>query len=167
MAARNTSSAYDLSVYESALQKQAKKPELRVIAKKSAKGSMIGVFTPRVLGSFAIVVTLICLMVYNQVCLNELTGEINRINQGIVEMQSEHTNLSSQLDAMISPRVVAERAKNELGMDRRDQYNTKYIRLYGEDKINLTENSPELGVADSARISARSLLDVIKEYIGI
>jgi len=166
MAVENTSSAYDLSLFE-AIPKRKEKPALQVVAHQSAKRSLSAAFTPKALGSFAIVVTLLCLMIYNHVCLNELTGEINQLESEIVRLESEYTKSASQLESMVSLRVVAERAKNELGLDRPDQYQTEYIYLYEEDKINIADQPEQpAGIAQKAKLAFGGLFGWVEAYIN-
>lgn len=166
MAAYNTSSAYDLSAFEEAPKKQLKKaPELQVVRNRSAKRTLAAAFTPKAVAAFAIVVTLICLMVYNHVCLNEITGDINALQEEMQELESQNVIMASQLDSMASMRVVEERAR-EMGLDRLDKYQTRYVYLYEEDKINLAEEPPESESPTGVAKVARSLFDGLMEYIG-
>jgi len=165
MAVANTSSAYKLSVYETVPKRKAK-PELTVVRQRSAKRAMASAFTPRALGSFAIVVTLICLMIYNQVCLTEVTGEINDLQSGLTQLESEYVKISSELESMISLQTVAERAKTDLGMNRLDKFQTEYVSLYEGDTIRITEHAPAQDVGDGAKLAARSIIDSLLEYIG-
>jgi len=166
MAAYNTSSAYDLSAFEEAPKKQAQAPRLKVVRNRSAKRTLAVAFTPKALASFVIVVTLICLMVYNHVCLNEITGDINALREEIAQLESQNVIVTSQLDSMLSLRVVAERAKDELGMDRLDKYQTRYVYLYEEDKIIVPEEPAQGENPTGVAKIARSLFDSLMEYIG-
>lgn len=163
--AYNTSSAYDLSMYQPA-PKTAPKPKLQVVEKKSAKRTLSFAFTPRALGAFAIVVTLVCLMVYNQVCLNEISGEINSIQSELTQMESEYVKMNSEMEAMVSLQIVAQKAKDELGMNRLDKYQTKYINLYGEDKIITADSGQETQTAKGESMSLLAILNSALEYIS-
>lgn len=144
MAAYNTSSAYDLSVYENYTQKpRNKKPKLEVVNQKSSKRDLIGVFSPQVLFCFSIVITLICLMIYNQLQLNEITAQINDENNMLTQLTSEKVRISSELESQISLRSIGEKAVNELGMEKLDSYHTTYVYLYEDDKVNLPENTQQ------------------------
>lgn len=163
MAYSNSSAAYDLSAYQ--LPKEKETPELRV--HKSAPRRMLSAaFSPRVLSSFAIVVTMLCLMVFNQVQLNEVSGDINAVNKQINELESMNIKLNSELESANNLRTIGDRAKNELGMHRLDKYQTERIYLQQEDKIELTESSPEAGIGVKVKLSVTSAIARLQEYIG-
>lgn len=161
----NTSSAYDLSLYTSAAPKLREKPQLRVTG-KNGKRAWSAAFTPKAISSFVIVVTLFSLMIYNQVKLTEVTGQINMLQQELEALESENTRIESQLDAMISLHTIGERARDELGLDRVNKYQTKYVYLYGEDRIILAETPEETGIVEKAKLIAASIINGMKEYIG-
>jgi len=128
----NSSSAYDLSNFAPLPQKEAQKAPLKVV--KSQPRAFAGAFAPRVLCAFAIVITLASLMVYNQVYLNELTREVNSLNNQLAILESEHVRYTSLLESTISLRAVAQQAEY-MGMVRLDQARTVYVYLYEEDQI--------------------------------
>jgi len=163
MSAYNTSSAYKLPAYEAGAAPK-RQPKLEVVSKRSDKRTLAAVFTPQCLGSFTIVVTLLFLMIYNHVCLNEVAGEINEMQAGITELESEYVKISSELESMVSLRVVSERARDELGLDRLDKYQTKYVYLYEDDKIILAEE-PSKTAPDGEVSKIQGIVDSVLEYI--
>lgn len=164
--AYNTSSAYNFSYYEAQLEnkKRLDKEELRVV--KAPKHFLVSLITPKTLCVFAMTVTLICLMVYNNVCLTEVTGEINELTNGISELHSENVRMQSEIKSLVSPRSVAQIAENELGLKRLDKYQTEYIYLNREDKVELTEISPSMGVFGQVKAAFDSFVRGVKEYIA-
>lgn len=160
----NTSSAYDLSVYEAGRPINSSSERYKVV--KTPKQFVASLITPKTVCFFAMAVTVICLMVYNNVCLNEVTGEINELAREMAEMKNENVKMQSELKSIISPRSVAEYAEHELGLKKMDKYQTEYIYLNHEDKIELTNASPKAGFIEGAKHTFNSAINVIKEYIA-
>lgn len=163
MTGYNTSSAYKLTNYETA--EARARQQLRVVGRRSPKQALAVAFTPKVLSAFAIVVTLLCLIVYNQVQLNEISGEINRLAEDIKVLRAENVKMTSSLEATVSLRSVAEQAQ-ELGLHRLDQYQTEYINLYRDDKIVLAEEPEQKNSMQRATLGIRSFIGGIVEYIA-
>lgn len=164
MAVSNSSAAYDLSAYAAANQRQ--KPQLQVVANKKSRTAVRSVLNLRVISAFVIVVTLVSLMVYNQVQLNEVSGRVNALSAQLRELESEKTRMMSELEATLSLRTIEEQAKHELGMNRLDKYQTTYIMLEQEDRIALTEYSPEQSLGQKIRDGVQSAITKLQEYIG-
>ena len=137
----NSNLAYDLSAFEPTPKKEKKRGEIGVVENRNRV--VIQMLNPQVLGAFAMIVTLIGLMVYNQVQINEIVGETNTIKSELQMLESENVRLESQRESTVSLRVVAERAKDELGMQRLDDLQTVRIYLYKNDKIESGENAPQ------------------------
>lgn len=163
MAYSSSSAAYDLSAYE--LPKEKAKPTLKVVGQRNNRtgSSMINL---RICTSFVIVVTLVSLMVYNQVQLNEISGDINRLNKQITELESDNDKMMSELEATMSLRAIGDKAKNELGMNRLDKYQTVYICLEQEDKIERTENSPGASLGEKLKLTIQGAIASFQEYLG-
>ena len=164
MAAYNTSSAYNLSAYENAGQKTA--PQLKVVGKRSPKQALAVAFSPKVMCAFAIVVTMLSLLVYNQVRLTETTAQINSLNKEIKVMQAENVRMTCSLEATVSLRSVAEQARDQLGMERLDKYQTEYINLYQDDKIVLAREPEKESTFEKASLVISSFIKSIQSYIA-
>ena len=161
----NTSSAYDLSAFASQpAQRRAKSPQLQVV--KNQKRAASSAFSPRALCAFAIVVTLASLIVYNQVCLNEVTGEINQLNRQLAVLESESVRYASLLESTVSLRAVAQQAEEELGMIKLDQFRTVYVYLYEEDQIVLSRQPAQEAEQTGVLAALSSILHSAKEYIA-
>lgn len=163
MASWNTSEAYDLSAYE-ALPQRKQTPNIKVVRSLRRKPSTM--VTPRVVSSFIVVVTLFVLIVLNQVQLNEVSTQINILNAQLQELDSENVKMTSELESIISLPAIADYAKNELGMHKLDKYQSEYIYLHHEDKIELTEESPNASVGQQVQLSLTNVIHSIQEYIG-
>lgn len=165
MAMYNTSSAYDLSEFEDALkkEKELEPPDLKVVkSRKKAPASILG---PGIVCAFLIVVALITLIVYNNVQLNELTNEINELSREMEVLHSENVRMTSALESTISFTEVGKLAR-EMGMQKRDEFQTERIYLYQQDKIERTESTPQKTVTESAKLAATSFFGRFKEYMG-
>lgn len=163
MAMYNTSSAYDLSEFEDALKKELETPNLKVV--KSRKKAPVSIIGPGIVFAFLIVVALITLIVYNNVQLNELTTEINELSRELEILQSENVRMTSALESTISFTEVGKLAR-EMGMQKRDEFQTERIYLYQEDKIERTAQAPQKTVTESAKLAATSFFGRFKEYMG-
>ncbi|MDR2909256.1 MAG: hypothetical protein LBU86_05190 [Oscillospiraceae bacterium] len=158
----NSNLAYDLSIYAPKAEEKASwNQELRVVRNKSR--GLAAAFTPRTAALFMLVLSVLGLIVYNQVCLNEVTGEISRLESELAIMESESTRFASLLESTVSLRAVAQQAEEELGMTKLDQFRTRYVYLYEQDQIVVgaqdEEPSEETGFLES-------IIDKLKEYPG-
>ncbi len=153
MAAMNTSSAHRLEP-----EKQA--PEIRAV--KGRRRLPAGVVTPGTVFAFALVIALVSLMVYNQVQLNVLTAEMSKLTAEMEEMDSEYVEMSSKVDSSIGTTELKERAA-ELGMQKRDEYQTERIYLYREDVIERAEVEEKPSVLAAARLALQSIAGYFSE----
>ena len=159
----NSSSAYNLSSFAPRPQKAPQKAPLRVV--RSQPRAFADAFAPRVLCAFAIVITLASLIVYNQVYLNELTREVNSLNNQLAILESESVRYTSLLESTISLRAVAQQAEY-MGMVRLDQYRTVYVYLYEEDQV-ISFRQPQQEYERSGVMAAlSSVLGRAQEYIA-
>lgn len=163
MAHLNSGVAYDLSGYQ-ALPKKQPKPGLKVVKSKNRLAS--SVVTPKTVCSFAIIVTMIVLIVFNQAQLNEVSGDINELNASMEKLQSENVRMTSELESTISLRNIADQAKNKLGMNKLDRYQTEYIYLFQTDKIELTDESPAASIGERLRLTITGAIQRLQEYIA-
>lgn len=159
--------AYDYSLFESSPSKEQpkqQKPQLKMV--RSQPRAFAGAFSPKVVCTFLVVVALLSLIVYCQVCLNEVTGQISRLKEEISILDSDSMRYASLLESTVSLRAVAQQAEEELGMSKLDQYQTCYVYLYEKDQIVLAENPQTQTADDSVFAVIGSLLGTAKEYFG-
>lgn len=161
MAAYNSSSAYDLSSIGHPQQKP--KPELKVVKAKRSLGASLLNF--RTFSAAAVVVGMLTMMLYSQVELTEITDEINSLTTQLEELEGENTRLRSDLESTMSLRTIGEQAKNELGMNRRDKYQTVYIHMEAEDRAELTENSPDPALGQRIESAVTGAVEDVQEYL--
>ena len=164
MAAYNTSSAYDLQSFERA-PKVKQEPKLRVL-KSKRKGTTVSAISARSVGTFMLVVMVMVLIIYNQTCLNEVTGEINAINKEIAELQSENTRLGSIIENKMSLFNIGEMAQ-EMGMKKLDKYQIEYVSLYKENRIETAAQEQPDDLAKQVKMTFVTIIGNVKEYMGI
>jgi cell division protein FtsL len=163
--ATNTSSAYDLSAFEEGkAPKRLRREDVKVV--KTPKQFLASIVTVKNLVVFLMAITVVCLMVYNNVCLTEVTGQINALNDEMTELTSDYVKLQSKQGSTMSPRAVAELAESELGLKRMDKYQTEYIVLYHEDKIEVTEDPSAESLGVKAKLLFTSAISAMKEYMA-
>ena len=146
--AYNTSSAYKPD--GSAARKSAPQQRLRVVKGKEPKRKVIS--PSRVALLFLGFVVAICFVVYNQVRLSEVTGEINKLNDSIKVLESENARLQSQLEPNESQRIIAQRATKELGMRRLELHQASRVYIYQEDKIEVSQTQEPEGFKENAEV---------------
>lgn len=158
----NTSSAYALSSFETKPKRERKPERLDVVENRNR--AVMQMLNLQVLAAFAMIVALISLMVYNQVQLNEIVGQTNALQKELQVLESENVRLESLKESTVSLRVVAERAKDELGMQRLDDMQTVRIYLYKNDKIESGKNVPPPATQKLKLLSA--FFGRFKEYLA-
>ncbi len=154
MAVRNENVAYDLSRYEPLRKPQQPsgrpapppsptgKPQIVRKPPKSAE-QLWAEFVARALHSAkviilsAIIFGLFGTLVYERAQLVELNRLESKYTDQLKEAQSRKVSLEAQFNALISIDNVEDYAKNELGMVKRQRYQTKYFVLDGEDRVVL------------------------------
>jgi cell division protein FtsL len=163
MSPYNTSSAHKLP-------EQTQRPErseqrkLRVV--KTPKQFLASFITWGTVRIFIGAVAVVCLMVYNYVCLNEVATDINTLKAEMLELENTNVKLMSEVGATVNPRAIAELAETELGLKRLDDYQTRYLYLYHEDKIEVAVIEEEASLGEKARTAFNSAIDTVKEYIS-
>ncbi len=133
--------AYDLSIYEpreaGVKAQQQPRPDLRVLPRPRRRVSILS----RLITTVIIVMVLgsIALVLYQNVQLNELSGEITMANLRYQAYESEYQRMSSLVEGKISLRNVEAIAKERLGLAKMDSYQVEYVDRCDGDKIVLTE----------------------------
>jgi hypothetical protein len=154
------STAYSYSAQEQPKQQS----KLQVVGRSKAHAFLR--ISPRSVALALLAVTIICLLVYNQACLTEISGGINAMNQKISEMESENTRLLSALESTVSLRVIEDQAKNDLGMQRLDKYQTEYIQIYAHDRVEITADAPSGNLFSQVKLTIGGFVRSVQEYIG-
>lgn len=147
MAAYNTSSAYELQRQP----KQQPKTNLHVHkSKKHNKHQAVAeLIKPRTVFLFLLAVSAVLFLLYNQACLTEVNGEISSINRELKVLSSDNIRMQGILEPTESLRIVAEKAQQELGMQRLDKYQVEYVCIYEEDRVAMAEPQEPEGFAEN------------------
>ena len=152
------STAYDLSKFE---RKQEKKPQIRVIkGKKAQRVNRVAIV--KIFFAAVIVIGITSLMIVNRVALTEIGEEINAANEDLQILQSENTRLNVELEEKMSLDNIEEKAVNELGLTKMNNYQVQYLNLTQEDKIELTNPKSSGNIFDTIA----GWFDKIKEYLS-
>jgi cell division protein FtsB len=157
MAARNGNVAYDLSRYEPLRKMRQparrpaapaytppppKKPELVRPKPKTAEQAwedLLARFkrTVKIITVSALLFGMFGSLVYERARLVELTRQETVLTEALKEAQSRNVSLTAQFNSLISIDNVEKFAKDELGMVKRQRYQTKYFVVEGDDKVIL------------------------------
>ena len=109
-----------------------------------------------------IVIGITSLMIVNRVALTEIGEEINAANEDLQILQSENTRLNVELEEKMSLDNIEEKAVNELGLTKMNNYQVQYLNLTQEDKIELTNPKSSGNIFDTIA----GWFDKIKEYLS-
>ena len=109
---------------------------------------------------YALIFTLVFLfLTYNYCQINEVTQDINSMENDLAILKKEETRLQVELDSKNDLRMVEELAVGELGMVKADKLTRQYVSLSGGDKI----------VARAAQQQPQSfgvLLSTVKDFFS-
>ena len=113
-----TSTAYDMSLFDTAKRKEQqtpeKKPELKVATSSVAKTGKPVVVA--VIG--AVFLAVFIMFLYSKATLSEVNLKISNETQALSDAQSINTALSNQLSGSVSLENVEQYAVSELGMQK-------------------------------------------------
>lgn len=82
----------------------------------------------------SLVIVAVVAIIHGQAQLTELNQEINSAQGQLTELESYYTQLNMKVETKLSPSVVEEYAKNELGMSKTESYQKEFISLSEGDK---------------------------------
>lgn len=87
----------------------------------------------------AVMLFLICGVLYTQSTIAELQTSINTQNKQLAEVNTENRNLVSQLDSKVNLKTIEDQAAS-LGLVKMENSQKVYIRSHVENKIVVQEN---------------------------
>jgi cell division protein FtsL len=134
--------------------------------KRKSKSLLWKFVNVRTCSVFMIVIGMCSLIVYNNIQLHEVTGEINRLSTEIRRLENENMHLTSRLENTISLHVIADIAQRELGLQKLDKYQIEYVVIFKENTIELTRQTPRDNFAARLSYGVKDMFRHIKEYIG-
>lgn len=147
MAYGKRNEAYDLSLFEEPEEtKTASEIELNVKSqenkifdleaerskRKKPKVNPLTAFLGTV--TAALVIVAVVAIIHGQAQLTELNQQIGDAQSELTELESYYTQLSMKVETKLSPSVVEEYAKSQLGMSKTESYQKEFISLSDGDK---------------------------------
>lgn len=167
--AANTNLAYSLSSFEKRReydgQREAERKKAKLKLVRSSKTFVASLLSLKNICIFALGITALCMMIYNNATLHQIDSEINQVSEDIRLLEAENVRMQGEAIVTISPLAVAEYAQYEMGLKKLDKYQIEYIYLYHDDKIEINIPSEEKHQGVSLKVKINSLVNSIKEYI--
>ncbi len=131
--------AYDLSIYEDDLPIRAPREKNQKPIKARTKFGFGTVLVNIV--SMAVMISLALAVISSNVAIAEYSSKIARVNEAIVELESEKSYLELTLEGRFSLEQVEDYAVNTLGYTKLENYQISYINLETENSIDKTNES--------------------------
>ncbi|HRR76098.1 MAG TPA: cell division protein FtsL [Ruminococcus sp.] len=75
---------------------------------------------------------------------NRMYNKVSAMNRKLSQTEAEHVRLQSELDSKMSAKNVEEYAEKELGMQKIDNSQIKYIKIQTDDVVNIPEQDETL-----------------------
>ena len=159
MATHRGNVAYDFELFEKKPPKA--QPSLNLIKNQKYKSrDRMAAF--KAVSAIAVVVSVICMMLYGRAELTELTKQVGDYNDSYQELSSEYTRLSAELEGKVSLRNVEETAKNELGLSKVQSYQVEYVNMDEGDGFEGAGDVQEPTLGQKFSLYIQSFLEYIK-----
>lgn len=159
MAFHSSGEAYDFDLFREKTSKPQPALELIENSKYKKRDRMTSL---RIVSTAAVVVAVICVMLYSRAQLTELSSDLGKMNNEHQLLQSEYTRLCAEMEGKVSLRGVEERAK-ELGLSKVQSYQVEYISIEKSENFATSGVKPqELSLLDKLSLSMGSFLEYIK-----
>lgn len=157
-----TSVAYDLSLFDTSAKRKEqqtpeKKPELRVTTSSVAKaGKPVALVIIA-----AVTLTVFIMFLYSKATLSEVNLRISNETQTLQSVQNINTALNNQLSGSVSLDNVEQYAVNELGMQKINASQERYVEM---NTGTMTETAEKNG--DNIFVDIQDWFNGILEYLG-
>lgn len=156
-----TSTAYDMSLFDTSKRKEQqipeKKPELKIAASSVAKAGK-----PVVVAVIAAVFLAVFVMfLYSKATLSEVNLRISNETQALQSAQNINTALNNQLSGSVSLDNVEQYAVNELGMQKISSAQEKYVEMNTGTMTETAKNDD-----DNVFVGIQNWFNGILEYLG-
>ncbi len=157
-----TSAAYDLSLFDTSAKRKEqqtpeKKPELRVATSSVAKaGKPVALVIIA-----AVTLTVFIMFLYSKATLSEVNLRISNETQTLQSVQNINTALNNQLSGSVSLDNVEQYAVNELGMQKINASQERYVEM---NTGTMTETAEKNG--DNIFVDIQDWFNGILEYLG-
>ncbi|MCI8501381.1 MAG: hypothetical protein HFJ85_03995 [Oscillospiraceae bacterium] len=140
----NTSSAYDLSRFETQTKEKKTQAEaVKIKRVKSAPKRISRVNPLKAIVLMLLVIAVASSLLYTQVLLTEQISDISEAEEQYTKLEAEGIRLNLALEGKVSLKNVEDYAQTELGMVKKDANNVEYIRLTQENKIEVPEEASQ------------------------
>lgn len=156
-----TSTAYDMSLFDTAKRKEQqtpeKKPELKVATSSVAKTGKPVVVA--VIG--AVFLAVFIMFLYSKATLSEVNLKISNETQALSDAQSINTALSNQLSGSVSLENVEQYAVSKLGMQKVSASQERYVEMNTGTMTETAKNND-----DNIFVVIQDWFNGILEYLG-
>lgn len=149
---------YDIP-YERPYEKPAEKaaPKTRTAERKAVRG--VSVFSA---AGFLLSAALVVLMLLSYVQLAEISGETTRLENEIIQLETDHAKLRVQYESAFNLTEVEEYATSAFGMSKLTSENTNILNVNRADKAVILKSDESTG---SSTVEATSeFLTSLMEY---
>ena len=153
----NTAYKYDLNKYRNLSSDEYDEPnrENLIVNKKNIdKSSLFKIILLAVIA----MVLLFC-VIYGKVQISDMYSKVNEQKAELLTEKSENTRLKAELESYTSLRNIEDFAE-ELGLEKIDKAQIRYIEIQNEDVVEIPENN------DNLFIKLKKLFNRISEYIS-
>ena len=129
--------AYD---YKRLAQKEEeKRPQIREVKTRASVKSAEAFSIPKAVVMMVAVVSMLSLLLYSQVKQTELLSEYNRVLTELSAVKGEVSSLTKTLEDTLSIANIEQAATNELGMQKVESYQMRYITFETENASNVVK----------------------------
>ncbi|MBS5724672.1 MAG: septum formation initiator family protein [Clostridiales bacterium] len=134
--------------------------EVRVKSSPIPKGLVIAI---------VLFTAIVMMIVFSFAQINEFKREISDLEAERTELNGEIDQLAIELDLKNDVRVIEQTAREDIGMVRRNQVESKYINIAQGDRVEVIddteENAEDFGIFTTLLSSVGSGWDKLLEYI--
>lgn len=129
--------AYD---YKRLAQKEAeKRPQIREVKTRASVKSAESFSIRKAVVMMVAVVSMLSILLYSQVKQTELLNEYNQVLTELSAVKGEVSSLTKTLEDTLSVANVEQAAVDELGMQKVESYQMRYITFETEDASNVVQ----------------------------
>lgn len=106
----------------------------------------------KIIAVAALLFAIFSFQIYGKLKMDELDQQIADINQQISVVESDNSRRNMELSANVSLERVDEYARNELGMVKISDYQVNYVKLAGEDEVEVSGGKTHQNIAQKVKI---------------
>lgn len=92
----------------------------------------------RLVAAATVLFTLLAFQIYSKVRVDELNRQLAEINTSISNTESDNTRLKMEMESSVSLDKVDKYAQNTLGMVKVEDYQVNYVKLSGNDSVEVS-----------------------------